>query len=152
MNAVGIVQFQADIAALATKIKQAPAVVVKKLAVEAFSSITELTPVDTGRARASWAMSLNAPSDFLPPDLDPKQRSEWKKKKGTKEPIFATAEVDYTVLARVDGKQPLYIVSNLVYIEPLEEGHSAQAPAGMVRITLAALEIGVERLLQGTIE
>lgn len=148
---VGIVQFSADLDAVAAKFDIAIATLLKKVTLEAFNSITELTPVDTGRARAGWALSINSPSDFIPQDLTPEERSAWrkKKKKGGKVPqsIFEKPEPNFEVLALIDGSQPIFIINNLEYIEALEDGHSAKAPAGMVRITVAALEIGIGRLL-----
>jgi len=149
---VGILKFKADLAAVAKQIDLNLATVVKKVTVEAFKSITELTPVDTGRARASWDVALGVPSDFLPPDIDPAKRGARKKKKkpsGMESSMSAVANAQegkaYDVVARIDATQPVFITSNLPYIEALEEGHSKQAPAGMVRLTLAALEIGLEK-------
>lgn len=151
---IGVVKFNADLAGIAAQIDVALATVVKKVTVEAFNSITELTPVDTGRARASWDVSLGAPSDFLPPDVSPETRAERKKNKKPKkiEPTMAAAASAqegkaFDAIALIDAKQPVFIVSNLPYIEALEEGHSKQAPAGMVRLTVAALEIGLEKFL-----
>lgn len=143
-----ITQFNADLDAFAAQLDTQIATVVRKIAVEAFNSLTNLTPVDTGRARAGWAMAIGQPSDFLPPDVAPADRKSRRKKKGVKplKPIFEKPDPDYDVLAAVDGKQPLFITNSVEYIEALENGHSAQAPAGMVRITVAALEIGIESL------
>lgn len=148
---VGIVQFSADLDAVSAKLDIAIGTLLKKVTVEAFNSVTELTPVDTGRARAGWALAIDSPSEFIPPDLVPEEKSAWKKKKkkGAKPPtpIFEKPDPNFEVLALVDGSQPIYITNNVEYIEALEDGHSAQAPAGMVRITVAALEIGIGRLL-----
>ena len=37
-----------------------------------------------------------------------------------------------------------YLVNNLPYAVPLEYGHSSQAPAGMVRVTIAEFQQIVE--------
>lgn len=88
--------------------------IVTKTVIDLFASIVELTPVDTGRARANWAMSmdLNDKGDFV--DLTDMAEFEYTTKRG----------------------DTIWIWNNLVYIVPLEEGHSKQAPRGMVALSL----------------
>ena len=43
----------------------------------------------------------------------------------------------------------MFIVSNLAYIEALENGHSQQAPQGMVTISVAEIEADIDGILQG---
>lgn len=76
------------------------------------------TPVDTGRARANWFMAEGAPDTSATAAKTPK---------------------DY---ARGDFQAngvPIFITNSLPYIVALEYGHSKQAPAGMVRVTLAEI-------------
>lgn len=134
---VGIVKFQKDLSALADQLDIELATLTKRVTLTAFNMITELTPVDTGRARASWAIGVGSPSAFVPPEASPAELAAHE----TGVPIFSPPDTPYAELALIDGKQPAYITSNLVYMEALEEGHSKQAPAGMVRLTVAALEI-----------
>ena len=88
--------------------------IVTKTVIDLFASIVELTPVDTGRARANWAMGmdLNDSGDFV--DLTDMAEFEYQTKRG----------------------DTIWIWNNLVYIVPLEEGHSKQAPRGMVALSL----------------
>lgn len=83
------------------------------------------SPVDTGRLRGSWAVSDGAPSGWIPPE-------------GTSNalgPIEASFQHPFDTS---------YITSNLPYVMAMEFGHSQQAPAGMVRISLAELQTELE--------
>ncbi|MDZ5602597.1 hypothetical protein SJI00_07405 [Pseudomonas sp. RP23018S] len=76
-----------------------------------------------GRFRGNWQFSIDSPATDELDRIDP----------SGKEAIAA-------LLAQVQALtigQTAYIVNNLPYAVPLEYGHSTQAPAGMVRITLA---------------
>ena len=77
------------------------------------------TPVDTGRARANWLPSLNAPSVSL---VEPGQKPD----------IGAT-------LSSYKIEDTVFISNNLPYIQRLNNGYSKQAPAGFVE---DAIEIG----------
>ncbi|MNJ81742.1 hypothetical protein D3C77_807050 [compost metagenome] len=44
--------------------------------------------------------------------------------------------------------QTAFIVNNLPYAIPLEYGHSSQAPAGMVRVTLANFQRIVDEAIR----
>ncbi len=48
------------------------------------------------------------------------------------------------VILQADGLKDIYIMNNLPYARALEYGHSKQAPAGVVRITLAEVDSYVE--------
>ena len=75
------------------------------------------TPVDTGRARASWLPGVDSPEfETLPPGQYPTPGpKEWEKAQ--------------------TGRY--YLTNNLPYIVPLNEGHSQQAPAGFVEEAVA---------------
>jgi hypothetical protein len=86
--------------------------------------VTAGTPVDTGRARSNWAADEGAPGQHLHEFPDAKPGSV---------PAPATPDV-----SGISGTKPVYIINNLPYIKRLEEGHSKQAPAGMVRLAIQA--------------
>lgn len=123
------------VAKFAEKINLGVATVVRKIAVDLHTKITKRTPVDTGRARASWMLTEGAPSDVAP------DASAFPK--GKTAPAPPTPDV-----AAIDGKKSVFIVSNLIYIEPLENGHSKQAPAGMVAVSLAEVKAEIEQTIQ----
>lgn len=108
----------------------------KKIVIEAFSRIVLKTPVDTGRARGGWQVSVGS----LPG--------------GGESNTFDTAG-DGTItlgIGQLGGLPPyevVYISNSVPYIEILENGRvedangilrgSEQAPNGMVAVTVAEL-------------
>ena len=99
-----------------------------------YSSIVEKTPVDTGRARGNWNISVGSPDESTSNSTGPKFSSP----KSLPEP---------------NGDESIFITNNLPYITKLEYGgypdppkkdggktsggFSKQAPNGMVGVTLA---------------
>ena len=101
-------------------------VVQKKVALEALTRIVNRTPVDTGRARGGWAITLTSPSQA-------KSRRADRDGGGT---ISQGAQ-------RLEALKPysvVWITNNVDYIRYLEQGTSKQAPNGMVAITLQELK------------
>lgn len=90
------------------------------------AQLVDNTPVDTGRARANWLPSLNIPALFSSSSLSPP----------------GAAGVAQTVQS-YSIEDTVFITNNLVYIKPLNEGHSAQAPAGFVE---AAIQVGKDAI------
>ena len=82
------------------------------------------TPVDTGRARANWQASLDSPITFPIDDEDPGGG--------------ATVALNDSVISARKSNQTIYISNNLDYIKALNEGWSAQAPAGFVQKAVQA--------------
>lgn len=81
------------------------------------------TPVDTGRARSNWQLSINIPKTDV--------------KKTTNNTAVADGN---NTLRTIKLGEDIYITNNLPYIGRLERGHSKQAPRGMVALTLAEIE------------
>lgn len=79
------------------------------------------TPVDTGRARANWLPSIDAPDlSIVPPSST-----------GAPNSVQRDADIQ-SELTRFNFKNTIYISNNLPYIKRLNDGHSQQAPAGFV--------------------
>jgi len=102
----------------------------RTIAFAAFTRIAGRTPVDTGTARNNWTVSAGEPDRTI------------KAAPGTPGAMPMMAAV---AEAPPGGNinVPLYITNNLPYIVPLEQGHSRQAPGGMVDLTLAELQSGM---------
>jgi hypothetical protein len=95
---------------------------VRKIAIDVFSEVVMMTPVDTGRARGNWQCKIGAiPNGTL--ELDDTA--------GT-----ATISAIQAEALNLRAGQPIFLINNLPYIEALEHGHSSQAPSGMVRLTV----------------
>lgn len=93
----------------------------KDVVIQVGESIINLTPVDTGRAKANWQLTIDAPANHSLDSYD--------------------QEGDETIAELVGRANTLevgqiaYIVNCLVYALPLEYGHSRKRPGGMVRVT-----------------
>lgn len=149
----GTETFEADIGKFAKLLELRVNIVLQRLALDMMGRIILRTPVDTGRARSSWDLSIGTPSEWVPPER------EGKGKKIVAGQTFtmsdnAGSSVDSKAFATakdITATQPVFIVSNLDYIEALENGHSKQAPVGMVVISLAEVEAEIELLLEKAI-
>lgn len=120
--------------------------VVKKVVLDLGSSIVMKTPVgdpDTwlmpappgyvgGRARGSWQYQKGTPAEGEPGGVDAGGGSSIGR-------IMAG-------VASGDAAAVHYITSNVPYMRELEyEGHSKQAPAGMVRVSVVEFQSHVDR-------
>jgi hypothetical protein len=114
--------------------------VVKRTAFNLFGKIVRRTPVDTGRARASWDMTVGAPSARSLPPLSENERMT---KSEATSAAMANRLADYGIVSL----EPIYIINNVEYIGWLEHGKSRQAPAGMVQISLAEVEAEMAKTL-----
>lgn len=106
--------------------KLAPDIVVRKVALGIHRDIVMGTPVDTGRARASWGVGLNR-YELVEADITDKS--------GTQTILRAAA--------RLNTYRPgdsVWIGSGLPYMERLEFGWSRQAPAGMHELARRQVE------------
>lgn len=133
--------------------KEKTNIAVRKVGFEILSRVVKKTPVDQGRARSNWFATVNNPSS------DTTEQSD---KSGG-----ATINREIGNILRFDcfKDDALYITNNLPYIRVLEYGgypnpplrgswdkksksfvvkssggYSKQAPAGMVRVTLAEID------------
>lgn len=116
----------------ATVVENATALV-RRVALAVDAELVYSTPVDTGRARSNWQVELDQPAT------------------GTVAPVGA-AEAIARAEAKVQGSTPggtIHITNNLPYIGRLNEGWSAQAPAGFVEraVLNGALRIRGAKLL-----
>lgn len=105
--------------------------VVRKSTFDLFRSVTEKSPVDTGRFRANWNVSQGAP-DFTT-TLSTNQGR-------------LSAEVGKA--ARLPAGSVTFLSNGLPYARRLEFGWSQQAPSGMVRISVLEYRRFVERAIR----
>jgi len=96
--------------------------VCNKASLELFERVVMDTPVDTGRARGNWQISIGSAvnSELNTEDKD-----------GSQTIGKATSEIlsDKTTA-------PIFIQNNLPYIKKLEYGYSKKSPRGMLRKNL----------------
>lgn len=145
------VSFQQDIADFCAKTGLKGATVIKKLAFDAFAGLMLRTPVDTGRARANWRISINKIDATVEPER--KTASALKGKggagvgysfntgySGSHPPSGGESSKASAALGPVVWGDVVYISNTLPYIEALENGHSKQAPSGMLRVTFLEVQ------------
>lgn len=124
-----IQKFDADLKKFANTINADFHKLLKKVIFDLFRKIVVKTPVDTGRARASWAVAKHAPGDFV----QPKFEASIGKGSATTTAMGNLPQID-------DPYAVYFIFNNVPYIVRLENGHSKQAPVGMVQVALAEME------------
>lgn len=90
--------------------------VVKRAALAIDKAVVFATPVDTGRARSNWRAALGGPFT-----------SELEETSA----MGAINQAESVINARGPG-ETIYISNNVPYIQRLNDGWSAQAPAGFV--------------------
>lgn len=106
---------------------------VRRIAMAVLTELVVSTPVDTGRARSNWHVGLGAPPDSG--NEEPYHPGE----DGSTDAANARAAIAVGQAALSDRRpeQDVYISNNLPYIARLNEGWSAQAPAGFVQTAVA---------------
>lgn len=93
----------------------------RKVALVANQTVIMATPVDTGRARANWQVSVDAPITEQVESTD------------------ANGALQRNVQVIRDYRSgPIILQNNVPYIGRLNDGWSAQAPAGFVERALQA--------------
>lgn len=98
----------------------------RALVLETTSRLVTKTPVDTGRARGNWQVGTKVAAPGGTGDTD---------KSGTGSIAKAAS-----ILQSLNVGETVYITNGLPYIKALEDGHSTQAPQGMVKTTVAELK------------
>nr|WP_218179145.1 hypothetical protein [Pseudomonas gingeri] len=87
-----------------------------------------------GRFRANWHLSIGVVESVTFDEVDP-----------------TGSETISALVAAIGDFTPgqmVYLINNLPYAIPLEFGHSKQAPAGMVRVTVARFQQIVEEAVR----
>lgn len=113
--------FELDIARFVAKANGNCDLVFRKIALDLFTRVILKTPVDTGRLRGSWTVGIGA--------IAPGAISLDKSGSAT------IARVTAATLGLKAG-EVVYLTSNVAYAQAIEFGHSKQAPAGMVRVSI----------------
>lgn len=100
----------------------------KKIALGALRGVVEMSPVRTGRFRGNWQLGLDLKPTSEIPIEDAVGRDSFM--------------AGLSSIGPLKFGQTVWITNNVPYAIPLEEGHSKQAPVGMVKVTLALIGAG----------
>ena len=119
----------------AEKVETNVATLAKHIAFSAFEGVTQKSPVDTGRFKASWNIRQGKVDKSVKPEGKHKTspRGQASSKPAN---VFNKTSKPY---------DPWYISNNLDYGPALENGHSNQAPTGMVKLTVIELKAFVRQ-------
>jgi hypothetical protein len=102
--------------------------------VEFYRQVIISTPVDTGRARHGWNITIQSPSLTVPPEG---QYS-----------IPNINEHGLDTIVSVSPEQIIYITNRVPYIEDLNKGSSRQAPARFVELAAERVQRGISALVR----
>ncbi len=156
-NTANLHAFDADLDKFAAVLDVAPAVVMRRITADLHRRISMRTPVDTGRARASWDVKEGSPSTWVPPESKVTVTGKTNvklgsgmagNKLGSGAKTGAKPHDVSGAIATISGKEIVFVTSALDYMKYLEDGSSKQAPAGMVRLSLAEVEIEIETIIE----
>ena len=129
--------FALQVGAWADKARNNAEVVTRKVVMEIVTRVVQRTPVDTGRARANWQTTFGAPGVAVLDQAD---------KTGA-----GAIGRGVNVAGRFPMGATVWISNALPYAAKLEYGWSKQAPAGMVRVTVAEFQ-GLVSALAGEVK
>lgn len=110
---------------LDTDVPEAIMAATKAISMHVLNGVVMKTPVDTGRARGNWIVSLESPVSGTVDKND---------KAGSQMIAEGTG-----IIGSMTEPKTVFVQNNLPYIERLENGYSKQSPAGMVAITVAEI-------------
>lgn len=115
----------------------------REVAFNIHAKIVQRTPIDTGRAKASWRLNEDVADATVEPqlinDVNPSTGSIIALAGPGEHPFYSdqAAAVARAQQQKISSNAERIVISNnLHYIEKLENGASRQAPAGMVAVTV----------------
>lgn len=118
--------FALQLAAFADKCGKNAEMAVKKVSIDVLAKVVQRSPVDTGRFRGNWVMSVASPN-ITTKDVTDKSGD-------------ATISHESANLQAFKLGESVYIMNSLPYSLRLENGYSQQAPGGMVKLTIAEFQ------------
>ncbi|MDP2322569.1 MAG: HK97 gp10 family phage protein [Gammaproteobacteria bacterium] len=127
--------FGDDLRKFARKSDENAAIVHKKVAIDLFSRVIARTPVDTGRLRGNWQAGVR---EYAAGELDRLDPSGGE-----------TTALMVTAVSSAEPHAALTLTNNLPYARRIEyDNWSQQAPAGMVRVSVAEFQ-GIVKEITG---
>lgn len=127
--------FAKRIKVIADDVEQNADKLVNRVALVVDQTVVMATPVDTGRARANWVAEIGGPAEGVVEEFVAGIKGSTSGENARN----AIAQAEAKIASRKPG-QDVHITNNLAYIQALNDGHSAQAPANFVE---QAIQIGV---------
>lgn len=113
-------------AAFAEKVEGRIQEVTRWVALEALRRVILKSPVRSGRFKGNWQAALSVRPDGTLDVVDPSGS--------------ATLAEGSRNISQLRPYEVVYLSNNVPYAQKIEEGHSGQAPAGVVAVTVAELQ------------
>ena len=123
-------RFGEDIADLGTQVAQ-------KIALDILGDVVETSPVDTGRFRASWLVSIDGPDPSKVGGENPDS------------PVETVGRGEGEIVRFGKDNVSITIQNNLDYAAELEYGSSQQAPQGVLSGAINRATLPFRRGVQG---
>jgi hypothetical protein len=126
--------FGADLDAFAKALELNIGIVARRVTLDIHGRVSDISPVDTGRFRASWGIHPHS----IPSDSGAAAT--------TGEPDSVALSEQQGRIVMNDREDPYtvwWVYNNLPYAQALENGHSGQAPSGVLALALAGAEADV---------
>ena len=100
------------------------------------------TPVDTGRARSNWMLSINSPLRGVTETKD----SEAQKGSHSGRSHAMSSVADAKLKQGLEDASMVYITNSVPYIGRLDEGHSAQNTKGIIKPAIEKAKVRAQAL------
>lgn len=125
--------FARRIDVLAERVETGSASLHKATGLAVDQTVVLATPVNEGRARSNWQVGVGiAPSEVIEPYAPGSGGNTGAQN------AQAAIEQGKIAISTAPPGQDIHITNNLSYIGALNDGHSAQAPAGFVELAIQA--------------
>ena len=140
-----VIKFQVELERFASALNIGVAEAEQKLVLDGLTMLAERTPKDTGRAAASWDVSLDQPGDSVQPEGS---------RFSTEAAVTAAQQHGHGLAGELTASpyRVIWLFNNVPYIIALEHGHSQQAPNGMVALTVADLGAEIDGILEAAVQ
>lgn len=137
-------RFAVRIGQVGAAVQQNADKLVRQVALSVDATVVSATPVDTGRARSNWQVEIGNPAKGTVEAFVPGAEGDT----GGQNTQMALALGSATIATYKSGES-IHLTNNLPYIGALNDGRSAQAPAGFVQTAVlnGALQIKDAKLL-----
>lgn len=116
--------FDKDVERFAKRARGGAGQLTRKVELSLFSAAITSTPVDLGRLKGNWIYSSERPT------LEPKPEDHVDPDGG------ATIQEMISGVNRAEWPRKSYLINNLPYAIPIEEGHGGRQPGVMVRLNV----------------
>lgn len=134
--------FNRSLLGIVTALDAEVSTVIMKAVIDLYKKIAIRTPVDKGRARASWQVSTEFDSNIQEEESFD-ESPQGKAQRGMDSVNANIQDFGFSL-----HNKKIFIYNNLEYIEFLEKGHSKQAGSGMVGISLSEFDVKFQEALR----